>query len=298
MLDFINQYRLKQKLKKNYNLSIEELRFINLLLNIFSISPPQKILNHEFFQELIPQTSHNETLVQQFPSHNEIDFLVMGIYHKLFTHDTNPEKFQTTRQIPINSLVSLTFYQLNCFASGIIFDNVQNFLSVRLLDPAGCQDITPNQEVLLRFHHHTHGVYEALTTIVDFQPSPFQLLLLRHKEMLHQERRRYVRYNIDLNTMVFHLIPDQKEQETIPITIDNMSLGGIQIISEFYFEDNTVVSVMIPDAHIHEPLPLKIISRRFNAEAHKYSYHTMFQGITDIEALKIEQFIKYYRKKT
>ena len=237
------------------------------------------------------------SLPDDFPERENVDAMILSIQRKLFPEEIQNWNPGSTRELMINTPVYIIFYRLNRLSQGVVLDNHRDYFEVRLKDWDTLMDIArDSDEVLLRIQWDNKGVYECLTCVREYHRLPFPLLQFYHHPLIHQERRRYIRYQIGIETCLYSCCEGDKEKNCIPSMIENISIGGSQFTSQQYIEEGIFLSIKLPFANQNMELPLKVISRRFDLDSKHYIYHTMFQGITIDESLQLEHFIKFYRE--
>ncbi|MBP7461036.1 MAG: PilZ domain-containing protein [Candidatus Delongbacteria bacterium] len=298
MLFFSKQAAFSKKLDRIYHLTPAEIDLVFKILALLSNDKDYpSILNKKRFDHYISSLHGMEPLPGNFPGRDQLENHLLSIQRKLFPEEIQNLNPESTRELLVNTPVYIIFYRLNRINQGVVLENHPDHLDIRLKDWDCRQDIELDRdEILIRIQWDNKGVYECLTHIKSYCRQPFPMLQIDHHPLIHQERRRYIRYQIEMETQFCFSTDGDHDKKTISSVIDNISVGGAQFTSHQYLDEGIVMSVNLPFGTQALDLPLKVIHRRFDLNNKQYIYHAMFQGITADESLRLEHFIKFYRE--
>ncbi len=296
MIRFLKKLLFKIKLKRKYHLDDDEIKFLFSVLKLLNITDNYEMfLEREYFVELLHKLYSYEKFPDDFPSFRLIDEFITSIDRKIFAFYNKIVNIKSTKDLRININCFVLVFDLELTLSGVIFDIDKKTFDIRILSydkVEALKKITPQMEVLFRISDNNIGIYECLTNVTKIQLKPFALITLEHNELIHQEKRRFIRYTI--NHKLPLIITRDNPPQTIRINVNviDISLGGLSFSSNLLFNEKDIHLIEIDIGNESTSLPIKIIKRRFNIEEKLYYYHCAFQGISFEEKMKLEYFIR------
>ncbi len=248
----LKRYLTKKRIKKEFltecrrkKLSNKEINFIKNILNFLNIKITPRIIKYSFnFVKIISQYAYQciNKKIDIYKAMNTISRL-KHIGQKIFADF--PERYFTTRELPIDQKVTLKLIQYDKNYYGIIFKiNDTNFV-VRTNEAIMPQFIKIGSPIQIKIIQGNEGIYYINSIVDDFKVKKNKEIYIAHSiDIIFKNLRRYKRYSLNIPVQISDKTSSKRYQKIISGILIDISRGGCKLSANpGNFLKNTIVNI-------------------------------------------------------